>query len=378
MIRSDKRCKGCGACSYACPTNAIEMTADEYGFSYPKVNRDLCIDCGKCDSVCLIDNKTLLARDEIENYYAACLKNPKELLNVSSGGVFWALANQVINNNGIVYGASAVAAGIVEHKRAETLEEVLDMRKSKYLVSSLMGVFEDLKRDVAGGRIILFSGLPCQIAAIYSCLGYRPDNLITCEVVCHGCPSPLAFNSFLGEIEKEKNSSVTGIDFRDKTAKWKHNQYAISFSDGSVEKQSILINPYHKAYLDGLILRECCVSCEFSGLPRIADITLADFWLYRGDLLKKSEENGVSLVVCTGKRGRELVEGSQDMLFIEEANRELAIKSCYHLTHPPKRNVFRNLFLKNVSRYGLTYAGKRYTRLHSFIARNLQRAMSWL
>ncbi len=357
-----------------CPAKAIRMREDEAGFSYPEVQADLCIHCDKCDTVCLLNNRERPAQAELkESFFAACLKETKDLEEVSSGGVFWALTQQVIADGGVVYGAAMISPDHVIHQRAGSLEEAKAFRRSKYTVSHLGRIYRELEKDLRENREVLFSGLPCQIAAVYAFLGERPKNLITCEVICHGQPSPLAYRSYLKEQNERKNSRIASIVFRDKTAKWRNNQYAVFFEDGSVEREPSVSNVYHKAYLDGLIDRSCCHDCAFAKLPRIADITLADFWKYNGELLERSGENGVSLVLLTGEGAKDLFFRSERFLHVEEAKKDAALRSCYHMSHPPVRNPFRNMFLRNVKRFGIWGAQKRYTAFHAFVSRNLLR-----
>lgn len=357
-----------------CPAGAIIMREDGSGFSYPEVQADLCIHCDRCDAVCLLKNRNSYEQtDPSATFYAACLKEQKDLEEVSSGGVFWALTQQVIADGGVVYGAAMISPEQVIHRRAESTEEAKAFRRSKYTVSHPGGIYRELEKDIRENREVLFSGLPCQIAAVYAFLRERPKNLITCEVICHGQPSPLAYRSYLTEQKALKNSAITSIVFRDKTAKWRNNRYAVTFENGTVEREPSVSNAYHKAYLDGLIDRESCHDCAFARLPRTADITLADFWKYRGELLEKSGENGVSLVLLTGDGGKDLFLRSKGFLHVEDAEQSAALKSCYHMSHAPVRNPFRNVFLRNVKRYGLTEAQKRFTAFHAFASRNIIR-----
>ena len=39
------------------PKNAIIMQEDKNGFKYPKINDELCINCGLCAKVCPVMNK---------------------------------------------------------------------------------------------------------------------------------------------------------------------------------------------------------------------------------------------------------------------------------------------------------------------------------
>lgn len=89
-------CSGCSACMSACPKGCITMNKDEEGFAYPEVDTSLCINCGACVKACIW---TKDKPEAIKNYplvYAA--KNKcDEIRSVStSGGMFTALATEVL------------------------------------------------------------------------------------------------------------------------------------------------------------------------------------------------------------------------------------------------------------------------------------------
>ena len=48
MLCEKDKCTGCFACYNICSQNAIEMIEDEYGFVYPKIDTDKCINCNLC------------------------------------------------------------------------------------------------------------------------------------------------------------------------------------------------------------------------------------------------------------------------------------------------------------------------------------------
>lgn len=53
-INDKTQCCGCWACYNVCPKHCITMEEDSEGFRYPKVDADICIDCGLCERVCPI------------------------------------------------------------------------------------------------------------------------------------------------------------------------------------------------------------------------------------------------------------------------------------------------------------------------------------
>ena len=48
LDKKDFNCCSCLACYNVCPVNAIEVCLSDEGFYAPKVNKEKCINCGKC------------------------------------------------------------------------------------------------------------------------------------------------------------------------------------------------------------------------------------------------------------------------------------------------------------------------------------------
>lgn len=50
---SNKHCTGCSVCVNRCPTKAIEYIMNEEGFYSVSIDKNKCINCGKCKEVCI-------------------------------------------------------------------------------------------------------------------------------------------------------------------------------------------------------------------------------------------------------------------------------------------------------------------------------------
>ena len=101
---SDKHnCCGCSACLQACPKHCITMQQDAEGFKYPQVDTSSCIDCGLCEKVCpfLHPYEPRTPR----HTYASINNNEQIRMESSSGGIFTLLAEQIITDGGVVFGA---------------------------------------------------------------------------------------------------------------------------------------------------------------------------------------------------------------------------------------------------------------------------------
>lgn len=363
-ITDKRKCSGCLSCVNTCPLDAIKIQDDEEGFCYPIVNERICIQCGKCNDACpygKINHGVSVENMEWKTrFFAAQLRNKDELFQVSSGGVFWALAQCILQDGGIVYGAVQDEIGKVRHLRAETIADAKKIRRSKYLQSDVGKCYRHVREDLRQGGTVLFSGTGCQIAGLYGYLGRSYDKLYTCEVVCHGVPSKKVWESYQKEKEIMVGSPMKDIVYRDKSLGWSRNHYKITFDNGFVEHKPSELHVFHAGYLQGLFYRPSCGVCPFASIPRVADLTLADYWSYKGRLRPRGEDVGVSLVVINNLQGESLFTKSKYLLSIDPTDKQTAIASCRHLTHSPLENVNRKKFIDLVMNEGYYSAARKY------------------
>ena len=145
MIKIDekKNCCGCTACASICPKECISLVKDEEGFKYPEIDLNKCVDCGMCKRVCPVIS--VFDTSETKEAYIAQLKNSNELYKSASGGIFAAIAHNVISNNGVVVGAAYDENFNVVHCIAKTEMEIYRFQGSKYVQSNLNDIFKKIK-----------------------------------------------------------------------------------------------------------------------------------------------------------------------------------------------------------------------------------------
>ena len=365
-------CSGCSACASICPTGSISMKEDREGFLQPHIDTKTCIGCHRCEKTCPIITPLEIPTNIETIFYAAQLKKKEDLLEVSSGGAFWGLAQSILGKGGIAYGAAQVGVDDVRHIRVDGLEQAKLLRRSKYLPSDIRGIYESVKKDLDKGKLVLFSGVGCQIAGLLAYLHKDYKNLITCDVVCHGIPSLKAWKAFREEKERRENKRLVDVIFRNKSKGWKNNQYKMTFEDGSEEYCLSVQHPFHKAYLNGILSRRSCSVCRFAILERLSDITLADYWQYQGSRLNPT--NGVSLVVVHSAKGETLLNNAKQYIELEQTSKDEAIASCRHLTHTPLPHKNRDAFFEKLCKSGYTKAIDEYlNEKENFIMRGLKK-----
>ena len=307
MIRiTDKsRCTGCTACVTACPAQCIVMRRDRQGFDYPVANPDLCLNCGKCDSICPVP-KSAESRDSLA---AFAVRVPEYVDQCSSGGVFPKLAEDVIKADGVVYGAILQDDMTVGHTDVWNSEGLKKMRGSKYVQSDLYSVFEEIADNLKDGVKVMFTGTPCQIAGLNSYLGKDYENLLTVEVACHGVPSPGLWENYLRAVEKKYGGKVTDVRFRDKSKGWRHYSFVMEIEGKGKVAVPYMKDPYMALFVQDMILRPSCYECRFVKGISGADITLADLWNVREVAPSMNDDKGVSLVIANSEKGLESLCG---------------------------------------------------------------------
>jgi len=361
MIQNNSKidCCGCTACACICSHNAITMQTDEMGFLYPSVDVNKCVDCGLCDRVCQFNS----SYNRYENYkkpfaFSARLKDENQLKRSQSGGAFIAIANQVIDKGGVVYGAAFTNTWRVTHQRASSIEELEKLRMSKYVQSDLRSVFPSVKQDLQSGNLVLFSGTACQVAGLKSYIPKRLlGNLICVDIICHGVPSPKVWKDYIEYLEGKYRSQIVKACFRDKRFGWHGATESFLFANG----KEVFRKTSNKLYFTGLSTRECCSNCHYTNLNRVGDITIGDFWGIPEDLSFSKDEKGVSVVFANSEKGSEYVEMIRDIAIIEA----YPVNACLQpqLERPSTQNPLHDQFVADYVNYGFKQTASRYKAL---------------
>lgn len=301
-------CVGCGACMSVCPVDAISMEPDNEHFLYPKVNEETCTECGECLKVCPALGEMQFDRFANPVVWAALSKDETVRKNSSSGGLFYELARVTIRNKGIVYGAAFNDNFSLVHKSAITEAEIFPLMGSKYHQSATDRIFSEIKNNLDAGKEILFSGTPCQVAGLNTFLKKDYSNLITCDVICHGVASPGVFESYINKLETEHNAKVIEYKFRAKPHSWRHYSTLIRFDNGEEITEPFSQNLFMKGYLADIYLRPSCYDCKYSRIPRVADITLGDFWGIWDIEPGWDDDKGTTALSANSIKGKQLID----------------------------------------------------------------------
>ena len=360
IIDNKLTCTGCTACMHSCPINAIIMESDKEGFLYPKINYEICISCKKCEMICSQKN-TKIKNTQPEKVYAVRHKDENIRLNSSSGAAFTALSDYILSIGGVIYGVMYNESLEVVHCRATDTKTRNLFRGSKYVQSRLDDTFYKVKHDLLNKIPVLFTGTGCQIQGLkdYLELSFSDLNdLFLCEILCHSGPSPLIWNEHLNLLQSKHKSKLVNYKHKSKIAGWhKHIEQAF-FENGKYDYKSILSQNFKELFYSNLINRPCCDKCIFTGLNKVGDITIGDFWGIEKFHPEFDDNKGVSMILINTSQGNYLFNNSKNYLNIIEST----YTEAFYMNHskPSKAGPKRALFWASYEKYGYMYVLKKF------------------
>lgn len=344
-------CCGCGACEAACPKKAITMRTDSEGFWYPQVDSSLCVDCGLCKKACTFNAEwggiRELCADHPMAVYGVKHKDEPTRAASRSGGIFTALSDQILHQGGTVYGVALDERFLAEHRRAVTAEERNQFRGSKYIQSRMDGIYSQIREDLRAGKNVLFSGTPCQVAAVRKAMKKEnTEKLFLVDIICHGVPTPKVWRDYLDAMEDKHQGKVTAVDFRNKKFGW------------TAHKETFVINgcEYESEFFRTLfgsheIIRPSCYYCKYKKIIRVGDITIGDYWGIDKAIPKFNDEKGVSLILINNEKGMRLFELCKTNIVCKEAQLRDSMQNCLRICYGSPAN--RKEFWQSYKRSGI-------------------------
>ncbi len=351
-IKEKEKCCGCSACDNICPKNCITMIDDSEGFLYPQVDISKCIKCRLCEKVCpILNNKS--EKPFSQKAYLVQNRDPRILNESTSGGAFTALAEYILKENGIIYGAAFNSSFEVVHEGIDNADELCKFRNSKYVQSRIGKTFLEAKTHLDAGRKVLYSGTPCQIEGLKSFLGKEYTNLVTVDVVCRAVPSPLIWEKYKEFRTSEKISLLGKAAFRDKEYYgYQYSQMSIELRDGRKLHYGVESDPYLRAFFSNLSDRPSCYECQFKKRYRVCDITIWDcFDVYK---FSKSLNNnkGVTRALVHTEKGNKILQAISEKCIVVEISPDLAVEGVRELVKSVPLNPYRKQFFEDANRMG--------------------------
>lgn len=369
MIKLSRKedCCGCGACEQVCSHRCINLVPDNEGFWYPRVDTGKCTDCGLCENVCPVINQD---KERVPlNVYAAINKNESVRAKSASGGIFTIIAEEVLRQGGVVFGVRFDDGYNVVFSHTESVDGLEAFRRSKYVQAWVGRAYAEARDFLREGRLVLFTGTPCQIAGLRHFLRKDYENLLLVDLLCEGVPSPKVWRKYLNEEiarmrEKntvlphpipEKDVFIEDVSFRNKSLGWKKFSFALTLSTTNGSGKNSVLPPYvnrNSAYMQAMFryldLRPICYECPFKSCRSGSDITIADYWGINELHPEMDDDKGTSMVYLNSDKGKTYFPLNK-VRFLETDYREAF--RFNNVVTSSKRHTNRDLFYKNLDRH---------------------------
>lgn len=305
------KCYSCRSCFLNCPKGAITMEENTEGFSYPSVDEAKCVDCGVCAARCpalsppVRENFTQISK-------VAWLKDGEKLFQSTSGGLFTGLAERILDDGGVVFGAAYGDGLNVNHIFVDSEDDLWRLKGSKYVESLTGESFKRAKEFLDVGRKVFYSGTPCQVAGLKKYLAKDYGNLFTADLVCHGVPSQKLLRKYLEWLGGRSGGKIVYYGFRDKdVGGWSCGG---KFKTKTKTKtMDALCDPYYASFLRCETYRESCYSCPYSSMNRPGDVTMGDFFEVSEFYPDLDRTKGISLLIINNGKGERFFNSAEDL-----------------------------------------------------------------
>jgi len=347
-VNDKKDCCGCWACENVCPKGCITMQEDAEGFRYPVVDAGTCIDCHLCENVCPVIKAEKEEVNDRQKGFLLQNKDERVLMESTSGGAFTAIASLVIQRGGIVYGAALNGNNEAVHVGVDKVENLRIYRNSKYVQSLVGNTFTEAKKFLDEGRLVCFSGTPCQLEGLMRYLRKPYANLITVDVVCRAVPSPKVLRKYVEFQEGRYGGNIRNLVFRSKRFHgYKYSNMSFEGDKGSYHA-GIDTDPWLRSFFAGINVRPSCFACRFKKRYRMTDVTIWDcfeVWKYDASM---DNDMGVTRVLAHTPKGERLMHDIAPWAKVREMDADVISRGVLQMQIPEKESLRRTAFFEDL------------------------------
>jgi coenzyme F420-reducing hydrogenase beta subunit len=341
------------------------MKEDEEGFLYPVISEKQCIKCNLCEQICPELN-VFTDIPKKQRGYLVQIKDEAIRKESTSGGAFTGIAQYVLRNGGIVFGATYNADFQVVHTYIEKEEDLYLFRNSKYVQSKIGDVFSQIKVFLQHDRLVCFSGTPCQVEGLVHYLKKNYANLILVDVVCHAVPSPRVWNTYLAIQRNKYGNGITNICFRDKYYGYKYSNMVIYNNHQVCYHLGIESDMMLRAFFSNICDRPSCYACSFKKRYRVSDFTLWDCFEPE-EFSTVLDAKGTTRVLIQTSKGEALFEQIKDSFTCVEIDADQLVQNSREMFFSVPMNPQREQFFKDLNNLKIEEFHKKYFRITSKI-----------
>lgn len=300
LVVKNDLCIGCGLCTYNCPSKALEMKWNEYGFLTPVLSGS-CDNDGSCLSVCPFNpfpaeevktedelaniflNKAPNYHPKIGKYFGLYAGYSSEFrMSSSSGGIATYVLTQLLEQKIVDYVFSVKESSNpdshYEYAISKTKDELIVGSKTRYYPVTLATVFSEI--DKIDGSIAIV-GVGCFIKGIRLAQHSNPELKRKIKfilgIICGGVKSRF-FTEYLSNKAGIPTDLYYKPEFRIKDIKSTAGDYSFGcYNKNTNEFKSIKMCTVGDMWGTGLFKNNACDFCD-DVTTELADISLGDAW----------------------------------------------------------------------------------------------------